>query len=180
LRKIISILSVLFAAAFLLGATAATTTSAKKKKKSTTKTAASTAPKTTPPKTTTPKTTTSSTASKTAGGKAPARKAGSKKTATVARRGVVRKPPVQSWRATQRVPTPERYKEIQQALASKGYLEPNAPSGEWDPSSVSALKKFQEDQNLEPSGKIDSLSLIALGLGPKHEQQPSPAEESRQ
>jgi hypothetical protein len=162
LQKTISILSVLFAAAFLLGATTATVTSAKKKKKSA------------------PTTTTSKTASKTVAGKAPIRKAGSKKTSTVATHGATRKPAVQSWRTTQRVPTPERYKEIQQALASKGYLEPSAPTGEWDPSSVSALKKFQEDQNLEPSGKIDSLSLIALGLGPKHEQQPSPSTESRQ
>jgi len=157
---------VLFAAAFLLGATTATVTSAKKKKKSA-------------PKTITSKSA-SKTTGKTAAGKAPARKSSSKKTATVAGRGVVRKPAVQSWRTTQRVPTPERYKEIQQALASKGYLEPNAPTGEWNPSSVSALKKFQEDQNLEPSGKIDSLSLIALGLGPKHEPQPSPPAESRQ
>lgn len=79
-----------------------------------------------------------------------------------------KKPAVASWRATQKVPTPERYKEIQQALASKGYLQPDASSGVWDNSSVSALKKFQEDQSLEPSGKLDSLSLIALGLGPKH------------
>jgi hypothetical protein len=169
LRKTISILSLLFAAAFLLGATTATVTSGTKKKKSAPKTPTSKA------------TTTSKIASKTAASKAPARKTSSKKTTTVAKRGVVaRKPAVQSWRTTQRVPTPERYKEIQQALASKGYLEPNSPTGEWDPSSVSALKKFQEDQNLEPSGKIDSLSLIALGLGPKHEQQPSPPTESRQ
>jgi hypothetical protein len=31
------------------------------------------------------------------------------------------------------------------------------------------LKKFQAEQNLETSGKINSLSLIALGLGPKRE-----------
>src|SRR5205085_3366265 len=79
-----------------------------------------------------------------------------------------------SWRNTQRTPTPERYKEIQQALASKGYLQTNSPSGVWDTSSVDALKRFQKDQNLEPSGKLDSISLIALGLGPKHEQQPTP------
>jgi peptidoglycan hydrolase-like protein with peptidoglycan-binding domain len=78
-----------------------------------------------------------------------------------------KKPAVASWRSTQKAPTPERYKEIQQALASKGYLQPNASSGVWDNSSVSALKKFQEDQSLEPSGKLDSLSIIALGLGPK-------------
>jgi Putative peptidoglycan binding domain len=79
-----------------------------------------------------------------------------------------------SWRSAQRAPTPERYKEIQQALASKGYLEPNASSGVWDASSVTAMKKFQQEQNLEPSGKIDSLSLIALGLGPKHDQPSTP------
>ena len=79
-----------------------------------------------------------------------------------------------SWRNTQRLPTPERYKEIQQALVSKGYLASPKPSGVWDSSSVEALKKFQVDQNLEPSGKLDSLSLIALGLGPKRDQAPSP------
>jgi hypothetical protein len=31
------------------------------------------------------------------------------------------------------------------------------------------LRRFQQEQNLEPSGKIDSLSLIALGLGPKYD-----------
>ena len=76
-----------------------------------------------------------------------------------------------SWRNTQKTPTPERYKEIQQALASKGY--PIASTGVWDTSSVEALKKFQEDQNLQPSGKIDSISLIALGLGPRRDQ-PAP------
>ena len=69
-------------------------------------------------------------------------------------------------RSTQQAPTPERYKEIQQALASKGYLHGEA-SGKWDGDSADALKRFQADQNLTPDGKINSLSLIALGLGPK-------------
>jgi hypothetical protein len=72
--------------------------------------------------------------------------------------------------AGQRVPTQERYKEIQQALASKGYLQ-GTPDGMWSQQSVDALKRFQQDQNLDPSGKINSLSLIALGLGPRREQQ---------
>ena len=93
-----------------------------------------------------------------------------KKTTTAKRR----KPAVASWRTTQKAPTPDRYKEIQQALASKGYLESGKPTGVWDNSSVEALKKFQTDQNLEPSGKLDSLSLIGLGLGPKRDQQPAP------
>src|SRR6266550_6997019 len=45
---------------------------------------------------------------------------------------------VTSWRNTQRTPTPDRYREIQQALASKGYLQPGAPTGVWDTSSISA------------------------------------------
>jgi hypothetical protein len=97
-----------------------------------------------------------------------------KTTPTAKRRSASRKPAVVSWRATQKTPTPDRYKEIQQALVAKGYLESSAPTGVWDNSSVEALKKFQADQNLEPSGKLDSLSLIGLGLGPKRDQSASP------
>jgi len=68
-----------------------------------------------------------------------------------------------SWQST---PTPERYREIQQALATKGYFKGDA-SGTWGPDSVDALRRFQADQNLEVDGKIGSLSLIALGLGPR-------------
>jgi peptidoglycan hydrolase-like protein with peptidoglycan-binding domain len=60
--------------------------------------------------------------------------------------------------------------EIQRALADRGYLEATAPTGIWDAASIAALKKFQQEQNLTASGKIDSLSLIALGLGPRHEE----------
>jgi len=58
-------------------------------------------------------------------------------------------------------------REIQEALVAKGY---NVEvSGSWGPQSVEALKKFQEDKNitnLTGRGKLDSLTLIALGLGP--------------
>jgi murein L,D-transpeptidase YcbB/YkuD len=70
-------------------------------------------------------------------------------------------------RSYQQAPTADRYKEIQQALASKGYFK-GEPSGAWGTDSADALKRFQADQNLMPDGKINSLSLIALGLGPKH------------
>ena len=73
-----------------------------------------------------------------------------------------------AWRAGQQTPTRERYTEIQQALIARAYLERPA-TGAWGPEWAAALKKFQADQNLEPSGKLDSLSLIALGLGPKRE-----------
>lgn len=67
----------------------------------------------------------------------------------------------------QQEPTPERYKEIQQALIDRGYLAP-PPTGVWGPESVAALRRFQQEQNLQATGKLDSLSLIALGLGPKY------------
>lgn len=79
------------------------------------------------------------------------------------RKGTVARVPARSY---QQAPTPDRYREIQQALVSKGYLQ-GEPTGQWGADSTDALKRFQADQNLMPDGKINSLSLIALGLGPK-------------
>ncbi len=77
----------------------------------------------------------------------------------------------QTWRNRQTAPTPERYMEIQQALVDRGYG-PGPASGTWGPEWVAALKKFQQEQNLEASGRIDALSLMSLGLGPKREAAP--------
>jgi hypothetical protein len=74
-----------------------------------------------------------------------------------------------TWRTRQTTPSADRYREIQEALASKGYLSSEDANGTWGPSSADALKKFQAEQTLESTGRIDSLSLIALGLGPKHD-----------
>jgi hypothetical protein len=71
-----------------------------------------------------------------------------------------------TWRNRQMSPTPDRYREIQGALASKGYLKPEDATGTWNQTSSDAMKKFQAEQNLDSNGKINSLSLIALGLGP--------------
>ena len=68
--------------------------------------------------------------------------------------------------AVQAAPSSDRYREIQEALAAKGYLK-TAPSGGWDQDSMDAMRRFQEDQKLTATGKLNSLSLIALGLGPK-------------
>jgi len=68
----------------------------------------------------------------------------------------------------QTTPTSERYQEIQQAMVAKGYG-PQAPNGVWGPEWSSALKRYQQDQKLEPTGKLNSMSLITLGLGPKRE-----------
>jgi hypothetical protein len=63
-------------------------------------------------------------------------------------------------------PSSDRYKEIQAALVQKGYLS-GEPTGVWDPDSIDALKRFQEDQKLDVTGKLSARSLISLGLGPK-------------
>jgi peptidoglycan hydrolase-like protein with peptidoglycan-binding domain len=103
---------------------------------------------------------------------ATAKKSSKKRTASSRRRRAT------NWRNRQLQPTAERYAEIQRALAQKGYLQ-SEPDGKWGPNSVEALRSFQRDQNLEPSGRIDSVSLIALGLGPKYEtaKAPPPAAE---
>jgi hypothetical protein len=65
-------------------------------------------------------------------------------------------------------PTKDRYIEIQQALADAGYFE-GSVNGVWNDASIAALRDFQTDQGLNPTGKVDSLSLIRLGLGPKYD-----------
>lgn len=77
------------------------------------------------------------------------------------------------------VPNTDRYKEIQQALVERGYLS-GEPTGEWKQDSADALKKFQQDQKLDVTGKLDSLSLIALGLGPKRTPAATPAPQAPQ
>jgi hypothetical protein len=97
-----------------------------------------------------------STASRKSAGKKASTKPASKKTQAASR----------NRRSTQREPTPERYQEIQQALADKGYFS-GPVNGAWGADSVQALKRFQRDQNIGDDGKLGSLSLMALGLGPK-------------
>lgn len=92
------------------------------------------------------------------------------KTTNSASRKTSKKSTVQPVRSrSQAAPTPERYKEIQEALAAKGYLTPDQANGQWNAASVDALKRFQAAQSIDSSGRINSLSLIALGLGPKHD-----------
>ena len=99
---------------------------------------------------------------------APTRSASSRGKKTTGKRGV-------TWRNRQMSPTPDRYREIQGALASKGFLKPEDATGTWNQTSSDAMKKFQAEQNLDSNGKINSLSLIALGLGPRKEAAPTPA-----
>ncbi len=65
-------------------------------------------------------------------------------------------------------PDPERYQEIQKALAEKGYFKGEV-NGTWGDDSIEALQRFQTDQKLPNDGKISALTLMGLGLGPKHD-----------
>ena len=65
-------------------------------------------------------------------------------------------------------PDPDRYQQIQKALADRGYFK-GEPNGTWGDDSVDALKRFQADQKLPDDGKINALTLIGLGLGPKRD-----------
>jgi putative peptidoglycan binding protein len=75
----------------------------------------------------------------------------------------------------QQHPDEDRYREIQQSLTEKGYFKGEV-NGKWDADSVDALKRFQTDRkfpDIYTDGKINSLSLIGLGLGPKHGSTPA-------
>ena len=115
----------------------------------------------------------SAASAKKASAKASTTKGGATKKASASKRGKKAAPKV-TWRNRQTTPSPERYKEIQNSLAAKGYLKPEDATGVWGPGSADALKKFQAEQKIEATGKINSLSLIALGLGPKRDAAPAP------
>jgi hypothetical protein len=111
----------------------------------------------------------SKSAPKKAAAKSPGKSAPSKSAARKSSKSAKKAPPRTTWRNRQTTPTPERYKQIQNALVAKGFLSPEDASGQWGQDSTDALKKFQAAQNIQSTGKIDSLSLIALGLGPRHD-----------
>lgn len=91
------------------------------------------------------------------------------RTRTVSARSTTRKgTSEQGWRSRQLQPTSDRCRQIQEALSAKGYLQGEA-TGSWDQNSQDAMRRFQLDQKLGSTGKVDSLSLIALGLGPKYD-----------
>lgn len=80
-----------------------------------------------------------------------------KKTGSKKRHATKREP-------TQKAPTTDRITEIQGSLARAGYYQGN-PTGKWDASTVAAMQKFQSENGLDATGKIDALSLQKLGLG---------------
>ena len=64
----------------------------------------------------------------------------------------------------QMAPTPDRIKEIQSALQREGAYD-GQPTGRWDEPTADAMKKYQDKNGLNPTGKIDARSLQKLGLG---------------
>jgi peptidoglycan hydrolase-like protein with peptidoglycan-binding domain len=62
----------------------------------------------------------------------------------------------------------ERTHQIQQALIKQHYLT-GEPTGKWDASTESALRKFQADNGWQNKTVPDSRALIKLGLGPNHD-----------
>jgi peptidoglycan hydrolase-like protein with peptidoglycan-binding domain len=87
------------------------------------------------------------------------------------KRATRRTAPAMARQSRQQTPAPERYREIQQALTDKGYLK-SEPTGVWTTESADALKQFQTENNLSPTGKLSAASLISLGLGPKKNTEP--------
>lgn len=60
----------------------------------------------------------------------------------------------------------QRAREIQSALIREKYLD-GEPSGVWDRQTKDALTKYQADHGWQTKMLPDSRALIALGLGPK-------------
>jgi peptidoglycan hydrolase-like protein with peptidoglycan-binding domain len=66
--------------------------------------------------------------------------------------------------AGQKAPAPDRIREIQSALQREGAMD-GEPTGKWDDATIDGMKKYQEKQGLNPTGKIDAPTLNKLGLG---------------
>lgn len=64
----------------------------------------------------------------------------------------------------QKAPAADRVSEIQSALARNGSFA-GEPNGKWDDSTSDAMRKFQASHGLNPTGKLDALTLQKLGLG---------------
>ena len=64
----------------------------------------------------------------------------------------------------QKTPTTDRVSEIQAALAKDGSFQ-GMPNGKWDNDTAQAMRKFQSAHGLNPTGRLDALTLQKLGLG---------------
>ena len=73
-----------------------------------------------------------------------------------------------SWRRGQQKVDPQRAHEIQEALIREHYLK-GAPSGLWDDSTQTAMRRYQASNGWQTKTVPDARALIKLGLGPSHD-----------
>ena len=92
----------------------------------------------------------------------------SAKTIATRKSRVAYRKPVRRQTVSPSSPGSSRIREVQEALAERGYLQSEA-TGSWNVASADALKRFESDQKVRVDGKIDAKTLIALGLGPKYD-----------
>jgi peptidoglycan hydrolase-like protein with peptidoglycan-binding domain len=64
----------------------------------------------------------------------------------------------------QAAPTSDRIREIQAALQKDGSYN-GEPNGKWDAATTDAMRKYQDKNGVNPTGKIDAISLNKMGLG---------------
>jgi len=102
----------------------------------------------------------SSAKSKTAAAKTHAKSTKSTK-AALTRRARARRP------KGQQAIQPERVTQIQQALIREHYFSGDA-DGNWDDSTIAAMKKYQADQGWQTKLMPDSRAIKKLGLGPDY------------
>lgn len=61
--------------------------------------------------------------------------------------------------------SPERVRQIQQALAKAGVFH-QKPNGRWDVMTRDAMRKYQKENGFSPTGLPEAKPLMKLGLGP--------------
>ena len=85
-----------------------------------------------------------------------------KKTPPV-KKGTTKRAPAPATRRGAKIPN-ESVLQAQEALRAAGYYRVE-PDGKAGPSTTAALKKFQTDRHLPVTGKLDAITLGALGVG---------------
>ena len=93
-----------------------------------------------------------------------ATRSSSSSTSSTSSKGKTRKTSRKRKEKGQQAPTADRITEIQTALSKDGSYK-GTPNGKWDADSIEAMRNFQAAHGLNPSGKLDALSLEKLGLG---------------
>jgi peptidoglycan hydrolase-like protein with peptidoglycan-binding domain len=100
--------------------------------------------------------------------KAPSAVAAPRRTAPARRKAAPRRVAGRAPAGSQMLPSRERLGEIQKALIEAGF-NPGTADGVWGPNSIAALQDFQASRGLESTGRVNALTLIQLGLGPKYD-----------